>query len=308
MTWDDLIGQATAIRILKTAASKPAPGYILAGPTGIGKASLAELFAREVLNLSPEQSLESHPDFIRLAKVPGDQSIKVDAVRDLLEAIHRTTALGGKRIVLIEQAEALNESSVNVLLKDIEESRHTVYVFIVERLERLPITLRSRLVTIQLEQVPRMELVAWLQGRGFTAEQSESLVTWSRGCPGQALAIAASLPAWQSEEQQAREFVDKMLSGTLGEQLVLIERLARSYDRAEDPAKAWQRFIALAGQVLQPILQTHPKEASKFARGLAFAHKSIGTSLPMRVVLEWIASEPYNRTDYLPSMLTTSYL
>ena len=151
--FSDVVGHEKILTILEHAAKRPAPGYLLSGPDGVGKRTVALKFARVLLG-QPEGSLESHPDFMRLAREEGDKDISVERVREVIKRMQMTSARGGFRITLIEQADQLNEAGVNALLKVVEEaSPCVVFLFITEQPDAMPATLRSRLVLVPFSRV-----------------------------------------------------------------------------------------------------------------------------------------------------------
>lgn len=144
--------------------------WILSGPSGIGKATLAYHMARLILQhdladglptatyaLSPDSPVSkqiaalSHPNLFVLRRIWDQKSgrfstiIPVDEVRRLKHFTTMTGQAGRWRVVIIDRADELNISSANALLKILEEPPDfCLYFLITESLGRLPITIRSR--------------------------------------------------------------------------------------------------------------------------------------------------------------------
>ena len=145
----DLTGHETILKILTRAKTKPATAYLFSGPSGVKKKIVAERFAKLLLQQELTVPLDAHPDFIRVEREADAKEISVKQARELLERVHLTSARGGFRVALIPQADRLNEEAANALLKAVEEPpASVVYIFVTELPNRLPATLRSRLVTI----------------------------------------------------------------------------------------------------------------------------------------------------------------
>ncbi len=186
--FDGIIDHDTIARVLEKALDKPAHGYLFCGPRGVGKTTVAERLAVGLLedHATPNTQyvtqdgqhvslLASHPDFVRLGREEGAREIVVKQVRELIARMQLTSARGGYKIALIEQADRLNEEAANALLKAVEEpSPKTVYIFIAEQPDRLPATLRSRLVKIEFGRVATKEIETWLSNHATRITQHVS--------------------------------------------------------------------------------------------------------------------------------------
>jgi DNA polymerase III subunit delta' len=144
--------------------------WLIGGPQGIGKATLAYRVARALLDLtSPSgatnRSLDvepgarafrqvaalSHPNLAVLRRAPATDkkaasaTIPVDAVRRALSVFESTAADGGYRICIVDSAEDLTIASANALLKVIEEPPpRSVFLIVSHAPQRLLPTIRSR--------------------------------------------------------------------------------------------------------------------------------------------------------------------
>jgi DNA polymerase-3 subunit delta' len=182
-----------------------AHSWLLSGPEGIGKATLAYAFARFVLtypdpkapevaralNLSvPENhpaarqlAALSHPDFSLVrrgwnAKAKTFYSeIRVEDVR-AGQGVFRLAASGGWRVLLIDAADDLNRAGVNALLKTIEEPPDRALALIVaHRPGRLPPTIRSRCRRLTLEPLAADAVTGIVRAQGAPwSDLSESAV------------------------------------------------------------------------------------------------------------------------------------
>ncbi|MBO1075293.1 DNA polymerase III subunit delta' [Roseomonas marmotae] len=211
----DLAGHDHAARALADVANsgRMHHAWLLTGPRGVGKATLAFRFARWLLAGRPETepplylppehatfrrvAAGGHADLRNLAPNAGERGVKmmirVDEVRQVPRFLSLTAAEGGWRIVLIEQAEAMNAEAQNALLKTLEEPPPRALLLLTTAApDRLLPTIRSRCRRVDLfPLVPsQMDLLLgrWLPE--LDAGQRAALARISGGAPGRALELA----------------------------------------------------------------------------------------------------------------------
>jgi DNA polymerase III subunit delta' len=171
---DVLFGHEGAEAALLTAyrGGRIPHAFMLVGPRGIGKATLAYRMARLILahpdpaapQIQEASSLAidaEHPVARRIAaQAQGDllvlertlndkgvlrQQIAVDDVRRTVSFFGSTAGEGGWRIAIVDAVDELNRSSANALLKILEEPpRHALLLLVAHSAARVPATLRSR--------------------------------------------------------------------------------------------------------------------------------------------------------------------
>ena len=190
--------------------------WLITGPRGIGKATLAFRFARRLLaGATAGNSLEldeNHPTFRRVTagghadlltierewdpkrrRLRGE--IVVDDVRRIATFLHLTPAEGGWRVVVVDGAEELNRNAANGLLKVLEEPpERTVLLLVCAAPGRLPPTIRSRcrrLALMPLRDADLARLLAVL-APDLEANTRARLVGLAEGSPGRALQLAES--------------------------------------------------------------------------------------------------------------------
>lgn len=300
-----IIGHAAALRMLEQAAARPAPGYLIHGPDGIGKRLVARWFVAKLLSVD-ESALAAHPDFALLARVEGEQGIPVEEVRELVLRMHLTSAGGGRKVALIEDAESMNEAGMNAFLKATEEpDEHATYVFLSEQPDRLPATLRSRLVSIALGAVPSEEIRTWLGE--VNSDLVERALSAARGRPGLAKRLVDDPEGWQRVETQARNLLAVLRDGPDGKALGELERLGKSLSGSADPARSWRELLTACERLLPELAGQDPAAFARIGRGLVLARRFAGGSLSPHLGLEWSVVEPYYDGD-IPSFLHPSYL
>ncbi|MZF91078.1 DNA polymerase III subunit delta' [Streptomyces sp. SID5643] len=192
--WDDLVGQervseqlAAAARdadALVTAATTGTPppeaskmthAWLFTGPPGAGRNQAARAFAAALQCVSPDRALGgspgcgfcdgchtaligTHADVTTVAAV-GTQ-ILADDMRDTVRKSFTSPANGRWQIILVEDAERLNEKSANAVLKAVEEpAPRTVWLLCAPSIEDVLPTIRSRCRHLNLS-TPRVDAIA----------------------------------------------------------------------------------------------------------------------------------------------------
>ncbi|MBK4991648.1 DNA polymerase III subunit delta' [Pseudomonas sp. S36] len=202
--WEQLAGRA-----------QHAHAYLLHGPQGTGKRTLAERLMARLLCQQPQGTeacgtckschllkAGSHPDNFILEPEELDKPIKVDQVRELVAFVVQTAQLGGRKVVLIEPVEAMNVNASNALLKSLEEpSGDTVLLLVTHQPSRLLPTIKSRCQQVACPQPSQAQSQAWLAGALPGSDESEraELLALAAGSP----LLAVSLQAQGVREQRA---------------------------------------------------------------------------------------------------------
>lgn len=233
----DLLGHGTAAALLERAAlsGRLPHAWLLAGPPGIGKATLGYRFGRWLLAGGAEGALPTatpalhlppeHPVFRRIAAGAhadlrvlrpntGEGGVKrvirVDDARAAIRFLAMTPAEGGWRFVLVDGAEAMRPEAANAILKTLEEPPpRAVLVLTTASPDRLLPTILSRVRRLDLAplEAPVLDgLLARLLPALGAAERG-TLVAIAEGSAGGALALA------EGEGLAMQALVEQALAG-----------------------------------------------------------------------------------------------
>ena len=191
--------------------------WLITGPAGIGKATLAYRFARFLLSGLPagpapkplhvppthgtfrRVAADTHADLLTVTLRYDDQKkrmgreILVDDIREITGFLRLTPAEGGFRVVIIDGAEAMNNAAANALLKALEEPPDRAILLLVSHNPGalLP-TLRSRCVRLALAPLDEAAMREVLRAAApdLGAAETNALLVIAGGAPGRALVLA----------------------------------------------------------------------------------------------------------------------
>jgi len=145
-------------------AGEPSHAYLFRGPRGSGKRAAARAFAAEVLaaaSADPEDARRRalldpspHPDLVWLAPAGAQHMVEEVRERVIRAAAYRPFE-GGKRVFVVEAAEAMRDESQNALLKTLEEPPEFVHLILLSSdQESLLETVASRCQVVDFAPLP----------------------------------------------------------------------------------------------------------------------------------------------------------
>ncbi len=268
------IGNAAAVKRLRDRAAAGGTGvhaYVLTGPAGVGKRTLAERFATMLLctgeltdgdgisGLAPCGQCPScrlsaagnHPDFHVLRR---EEPVGIERIRELIHTLELRPHTGRHQVGLIPDAERLGIPAQNALLKLLEEppARAVLVLTASSPASLLPTTV-SRCQRIPLGPVDAGELAAGLAERG--ASDTELVAARAEHRPGRAIRLAED-PAVAEAVVEHEAALLAVLTASIPGRLATAKALAEDRDVLRETLDAW---IA----VFRAALREHPAGAAR---------------------------------------------
>ncbi|MDI1243381.1 MAG: DNA polymerase III subunit delta' [bacterium] len=294
--FDNLIGNDDTKALLQRLAvnGRVPQSMLFAGPEGVGKKLFAFELARMLLCADggcgkcsvcsrigvfdipkPEKGedydavfLSDHPDVGMV--LPYRRNLRVGAIRELEREAHFRPFEADKRIFVINDAEKMNDSSANALLKTLEEPPSTTYlVLIASRPDSLLQTIRSRCQNIRFAPVPVSEIEKHLIAASRLSPDDASLAARvSGGSVGRALGLEIN---WfrQVRDSMVEVIRAGLMTGNISSMLQTSELMndAKNKDRYEDT-------IGILESLVRDVFAL-----SKGAERLSIANADIAKSL-----------------------------
>ncbi len=276
------VGHAGALSEFRKAfASGRMPhAWLISGIEGIGKATFAKHVAQFVLSegagdlgeLDPKRNAgkqvdaETHPDLMIVRRTEDEKTgvlrdiISVKEVTKIKDFLHKTSSHGGWRVVIIDEAHALNRTGQNAILKVVEEppARTLILITVTTPGILLP-TIRSRARTLRLSPLDAADmrtLLAEMAAR-IPAEDMETIIERAGGSIGFALKIVRAdvLPLYRDMVALLERMPNLDVAG--------IHQLADQVSRKADS----EAFAVLKTLLLERLRAATHNEAHNYPEG-----------------------------------------
>ena len=150
--------------------------YMFIGPAGIGKKEFAKEFAKGILclneNNKPCNGCKScvsfvdnnNPDYYEINLAEGENSIKIDTIRELQKKIQELPIVSNKKVYIINDSEYMTKDAQNCLLKTLEEPPSFVTLILIVSNENMILnTIKSRCLKIYFSGIPNNELMNYIK-------------------------------------------------------------------------------------------------------------------------------------------------
>ena len=184
---DEVLGQDHVTSILRRALEqgKIAHAYLLTGPRGVGKTSVARILAHEINHL-PYDDDSSNLDIIEIDAASNNG---VDDIRALREKAQVAPVSAPKKVYIIDEVHMLSKSAFNALLKTLEEPpEHVVFILATTDADKLPATILSRVQQFFFHPIPTeimtRQLMNIAKKEGFAIEEDAARLIAERSRGG----------------------------------------------------------------------------------------------------------------------------
>ena len=218
-------------------------GYIFYGPDGIGKKQTAIKFIKEIFNqystnLNIEEKIKknNYPDFLLIEPTyifkgslinrsesehskNKKETIRIEQIRNIKNFLAQKSIESGKKIVLIDDADLLNEAASNCLLKTLEEPTNGIFILLTSKLYSLLDTIISRCQIIRFKSFSYKQINLFIKNNSdsFKAKidkeiHLEDIIHSANGSPGQ---ILHNIKIWNEIPEEIKDNLDFPLSDNL---------------------------------------------------------------------------------------------
>ncbi len=238
--FEEVVGQEHIVQAISNGISQDRihQSYIFAGTRGVGKTTLARILAK-CLNCKSSEIPISEPcdkctncDEIKIGRhldfleIDAASKTGIDDMRDLLETVPHSPSQGRFKVYLIDEVHMLSTSSFNALLKTLEEPPpHVIFIFATTNPEKIPKTVQSRCLQLNLKTVgvsalsEHLKKIIELEKITYDMESLDLIADSAKGSVRDALTLLDQAIAHGNGEIEASNV--KKLLGTIDNSLLI---------------------------------------------------------------------------------------
>lgn len=284
--FDDLVGNKSVVKAFKRALKAGTSAFLLNGPPGTGKTTLARIGAA---TRKSSKTIE-----INAARHTG-----IDNARELLDQVRYPPLGGGHLSVILDEAHQLSTAAWNCLLKIIEESpEHLTWFICTTEPKKIIRAIQSRCTTISLSECKYKDLYSlldWIaqeEDLGNITDILEVVASNSEGSPRDAIKNLELV----AQCKNGKEAADVLARGSK-------DQVSFDLARAIMKGASTSELYAIAGQLAVPAETTRRIVTAYFAKVLTNPKQR---ALSIEVLLAF--RDPYHTPDPYQVMLSIAQL
>ncbi len=254
----DIFGHDWAVEMLRQHVQHDAlrHAYLLTGPSGVGRRSLAIRLAQAIQCQTPSapgvpcricracKQIEAgqHIDLLVTQAEAEGGTLKVEQVREVTKFLSLKPYASPFKIVLFLRFEEATANAQNALLKTLEEApAHALLLLTADNAEQLLPTIVSRCEVIRLRPTAAAAVTEFLAAQGVQAEKARLLGHLSGGRPGYALRLAADEKAMAFRAEKLDD-LRELLAANRRTRFAYAEKLAKEKDTFRQALFIWLSF------------------------------------------------------------------
>lgn len=185
-SFDEVVGQDHITTTLKNSLKNKAVShaYLLTGPRGVGKTSIARILAFAVNDLEYSEDTP-HLDII---EIDAASNRRIDEVREIRERVHIAPTSAKYKVYIIDEVHMLTREAFNALLKTLEEPpAHAIFILATTEAHKVPDTIVSRCIRLTFKPISHgvlsdhLAMIAKQENINITKEALELIAHHGRG-------------------------------------------------------------------------------------------------------------------------------
>ncbi len=254
-----MIGHEWAVDLLAehVAKGRERHAYLITGPQGVGRKTLALRFAQSLNCTKPpspgqpclkcstckRMAAMQHPDLSLVQAEHEGEVLRIDQVRELQHSLSLAPYEARYRIALILRFEEANTSTANAMLKTLEEPPPQVVVILTAKsAESLLPTIVSRCEVLRLRPLSIEETSTGLQTlRSVPVEEADRLAHISDGRPGYALRLIEQPSLFEQRQSWLDELL-RLLASSRAERFAFARVSVENPDELRSELQVWLTF------------------------------------------------------------------
>lgn len=232
-TFNEVLGQEIAVQIFQNALRNNSLSHaiVLTGIRGVGKTTSARLLAKTLSCLNPIEYVDpcgvcnsctafDHEHHVDIIEMDAASHTGVDDIREIIDGVAYAPVYGRYRVYIIDEVHMLSKNAFNALLKTLEEPpAHAKFIFATTELDKVPETILSRCLQIQLRPMDvetilgQLEKICLNESLDFEIEGLKLIAEAAQGSMRDALSVLEKVASYtrSKEESITSSVVDRIL-------------------------------------------------------------------------------------------------